>query len=358
MVKKTGTIKIEIGKPLRFAADAEMPAHAEPLLDAIGKTFRRYREALKDLLNGRYAHAKGAVSWHMREPCDITLLRCIDGIIVRYDAAASEKPVIRIGRIVEADSLELLAPLMSDHVLHFPSDPTEFQPSGLGPRMTLGIHNQNGSLQQEVVTVAPIIVASSRWPEGVAIPTPPSRPPCLASIVNEFEVQLGGMIVDASPPSAREIRPDPTNFLAVSRFQLPVGWRAIEVYPPLGIEYWNPGNAPAWAENDLLFGLLQKNAREGQLLALDGRVAARKKCLAMLAEFAALLNGPEEPVHQFLKKIPYCCRLLTRRHGQKFRSGTESAILLFARSPTITFWLKLRHPTANCFGRMASRGRN
>jgi hypothetical protein len=311
--EKMGRMTVEHGKPLRFDADLVMPAEREPLPDAIGQTIRRYREACKELLTGRYTEARAAAPWHMQEPCDITVLRCTDGIIVRYDGSATDKPVIRLGRMVEPGTLEGLAPILSDYVLYFPSDRATFSPSSLGPRMTLAIRDQKGTMQQEVATVAPTLIGSPRWPEGVPMPKPPSRPPCLASLINEFEMELGGVIGEVSPTTPREIAPNPTNFLAVARFRLPVGWRAIEVYPDLAIDYWNPDHAASWAENDLLFCLLQRNAREGQLLALDGRGAARKKCAETLAEFASLLDGPEEPVHQFLKRNPV---LLSPTHVQ------------------------------------------
>jgi hypothetical protein len=151
MVEKTGTLKIESGKPLSFAVDAEMRADMAPLPDVIARTFKSYRNALKDLLNGRYADARDAAPWHMREPCDIFILRCSDGIIVRYDAAASEAPMMRIGRMTEADTLEKWVPPLSDYVLYCPVDLATFQPPTQGPRMTLAVHDQNGIVQQEGV---------------------------------------------------------------------------------------------------------------------------------------------------------------------------------------------------------------
>jgi hypothetical protein len=85
---------------------------------------------------------------------------------------------------------------------------------------------------------------------------------------------------------------------------LPVGWQAIEIYPRLGEEYWRPEYAAAWAQLDLLNAIAQHNLVENALHRLDGRRAAREQATRLLAEFEALLAGPEEPCHQFLKTHP------------------------------------------------------
>lgn len=85
---------------------------------------------------------------------------------------------------------------------------------------------------------------------------------------------------------------------------LPVGWQAIEIYPLLGEEYWRSEYAKAWAQLDLLSAIAQRNAVENALLRLDGRGAARERYRKLFDELDGLLNGPEEPCHQFLKANP------------------------------------------------------
>ena len=63
----------------------------------------------------------------------------------------------------------------------------------------------------------------------------------------------------------REIGAPVEQFLATGKTTLPVGWLAIEVYPLLPIEYWEPAAAPLWAECDLLALIAQANAREASL---------------------------------------------------------------------------------------------
>src|SRR3954451_17459604 len=69
-------------------------------------------------------------------------------------------------------------------------------------------------------------------------------------------------------------------------------------------DYWKSEYAAAWARLDLLGAIAQRNALESALQQLDGRGAAREHYVKLLQEFEALLEGPEEPCHQYLKAHP------------------------------------------------------
>ena len=114
---------------------------------------------------------------------------------------------------------------------------------------------------------------------------------------------MHGVLSPANTP-ARAISTGSDHFLAHGLMSLPVGWQAIEIYPRLGEEYWRPEYAAAWAQLDLLNAIAQHNLVENALHRLDGRRAAREQATRLLAEFEALLAGPEEPCHQFLKTHP------------------------------------------------------
>jgi hypothetical protein len=133
------------------------------------------------------------------------------------------------------------------------------------------------------------------------VPPPPSRPPPILSIQNEFDLQLHGVVIPADQPDVRS-GSSVDRFLAHSRFRFPVGWQAIDIYPPIGIEHWKSEYAPLWAEIDLLAVIAQRNILASALHGLDGRAEARRRVAHVLDEFANLLEGPEEPVHQFLKR--------------------------------------------------------
>ena len=69
-------------------------------------------------------------------------------------------------------------------------------------------------------------------------------------------------------------------------------------------EYRKQEFAPPWAEIDLLAAIARKNLLGTQLSGIDKRGASSKLYASLLDELEALLDGPEEPVHQFLKLHP------------------------------------------------------
>ena len=295
---------VEPGKPIRFdeVEVGASPADDDGLCSRIGKTFKAYRDSVKELLDGRYQHLRALAPPHMREPCNTTVLLCTNGMFVRYDLAEDSVPTVRVA--VTDKPLAEIAPQFSDNVVHFPPDRSNYAPPGEGPRVTLAVHDRHGNATHEVITIALMVFGSTEWPEGTAIPTPPARPVCLASLTHEFDFILSGHIEDASPTSPRRVQGDPTHFVVRSRIPLLVGWRAIEVYPLLGKEHWTLDAAPMWAELDLLFALAQRNAQDNEFRAIDGRAETRTKYAALLSQFEALLGGSEEPVHQFIKGHP------------------------------------------------------
>lgn len=70
----------------------------------------------------------------------------------------------------------------------------------------------------------------------------------------------GGHLQDVNPVPGANV--EQQQFVAHSRFQLPVGWLAIEIYPPLGDEYWQAASAPMWAELDILATAAQRNLQQ------------------------------------------------------------------------------------------------
>ena len=131
--------------------------------------------------------------------------------------------------------------------------------------LAMSVIDPTGAVTREVMSFSPRIVISPRWPEGVTYPAPPTRPSPVASLLNEFDFEMSGIIEDASPAVPREVRAEPTHFTVRSRVVLQTGWRAIEVYPLIAERHWIPEAAPQWAETDLLFALFQRNTRDQEL---------------------------------------------------------------------------------------------
>jgi hypothetical protein len=370
ILSKTGRVFVESGKPLRFE-EGEVPdqglstTDAGGAPDAIGKTFRAYLNALKELLATRYSHAVDAVPAYMNAPCQVTVLRCTDALFVRYDVVDDyDKAKVRV--VNTAQPLETVAPAFSDAVVHAPSDPTNWAPSAEGPKFAMSILDATGAATREVASFSPTVVISPKWPEGVTYPAPPARPSPLASLLNEFDFEMSGIIEDASPPVPREVRPESTNFTMRSRLVLQTGWRAIEVYPLIAERHWLPEVASQWAEIDLLFALFQRNTRAHDLAALDGRAEKRRQVAALLSEFETMLSGAEEPMHQFLKEnpillYPTCDRLWSKvpfgKHISDFvvRECPDDYVLVEIEAPYRELFRRdghLRHEVTHAIGQI------
>jgi Domain of unknown function (DUF4263) len=160
------------------------------------------------------------------------------------------------------------------------------------------------------------------------MPAPPERPPCLASIHRELDIQIGGAVAPLSA-SGRANSASADRFIAHGVFQLPVGWHAIELYPRLSEEYWKPEYAAVWARLDLLSAIAHRNAVTSALHRLDGRRAAREHYATLLERFAGLLHGKEEPCHQFLKDNPYLICSTYDEYWSKVPFGARTSDFVF-----------------------------
>ena len=290
------------GQPLQFTDQAELANAQEPspLCRAVALTIRAYLKAGRELLEGKYASAKALAPPHLRSPCDIFVLCCPDGVIVRYDLAGKKTPKARWGDWAEC--LLEAAPRFSEQVIHFPQSFATYVPALPGPSLVLSVVDANGRATEHA-RLHPVIYASPTLPPEFEIPMPPARPPCLASLHKELQVHLAGIVLPANSP-AKAIPPPLEHFVAHGVAALPVGWEAIDVYPRLDEKYWKPEYAPSWAEQDLLAAIALGNATEANLHHLDGRTEAREHHAKVIEAFEALLTGPEEPAHQFLKAHP------------------------------------------------------
>jgi hypothetical protein len=148
---------------------------------------------------------------------------------------------------------------------------------------------------------------------------------------------------------ARAISTGASNFRAHGLMALPVGWQAIEVYPRLPEEYWRPENANMWAELDLTTAIMQYNAVKSQLQQLDGRRAARERYSALLEQFAALLTGPEEPCHQFLKDNPEILCATYDTVWSKLRLGEHVSDFVFRESCNDYLLVEIEAPHRELF---------
>jgi hypothetical protein len=275
--------------------------------------------------------------------CNITAIKCDDGLIIRFDVPIEGTVQVRVGSI--KGTLTEVAPPISEYFVHFPKDPASYDPGEYGPRLEMAKFKlDTPDVQEPVATFQPLVFASGDFRVMNLLP-PPHKPPCLLSVTNEIEIQMAGNIV---PVNSREETPT-HNFIARSKLKLNMGWQALEFYPPLDLAYWKPEYAPLWAENDLLAAVTRQQFADAQFRALDPNVTARKTFQYLFGEFTALLEGPEEPLHQFLKQHP---ELLCPTHikmWSKLRLGNRVTDFVFLQPANEYLLVEIESPLREVF---------
>lgn len=328
-LRKQGKLIAEPGQPLKFVDEADVDSSEtgpDSLMMTVGKTISAYMKAVRKLLDSNYADQKQAAPPHMQEPCNVSIIRCSDGIFIRYDATSEGKACLRCMDV--GMSLSEISPQFSEQIIHFPENPETYVPQGWPELRMTKIDHAAGTINEVARVRLPVIYVKKTLPDGFQMPEPSARPPCLASLQNEFDVRLHGIIVPLDAPIETPAS-DTEKFIAYSRLKFPVGWQAIEIYPLLGDDYWKPEYAPNWAELDLLAVIAQKNALGSELRSIDSRGATRKKYAALLEEFEMLLAGSEEPVHQFLKKHHEFLSPTATRYWSKLAFGNRVSDFVF-----------------------------
>ena len=344
---KQGTLVVQVGKPLQFTGvvDAGSPSAGAAAVGAsVGEALAAYKKAGRALLEGKYQGQAALAPAHLREACDIFAVRCLDGLLVRYERASSEPVKVRCAEMPKP--LAEIAPAFSDQIIHFPDDPRTYVPPHPGPEVVLSKMDAAGATH-ELARFRPMVYATTKLPPEFQIPPPPARPPCLISLHNEFEIQAHGFVVPSDAP--QKPGPDSEQFLAHGRIKLDVAWHTIEVYPPLGDEHWKPEYAALWAETDLLAAIVQKNATTSVLSSIDSRGATRKYYANLLDEFRALLDGPEEPVHQFLKQHPELLCPTADRMWSKLAFGDRKSDFVFREPSNDYLLVELEGPIRELF---------
>lgn len=293
-------INIQYGKPIEITEEDNSSENQEPFVStAIGLTLKEYQKKVQMFLNGNYANQKDLVLPYLQKPCNIFVFICNDGVFVRYDDVKAGEDKVRTTKI-EKDLFEI-APIFSDGVLHFPGEFSSYIPEIRGPLILLEKSNSNQTEVQKVLEFHYEIFAKLEYSEGHKI-EPPNRPIPYVSLSNQLRLNLCGIF---QPPvtNTKEIIKE-EEFLTDSKFFCPVGWLAIEIYPLLPDDNWKPEYTTLWAELDILSLIAKENTRIKSLNEYDSRFKVRKYYSNLIREFQALLNGLEEPVHQFLKQHP------------------------------------------------------
>jgi hypothetical protein len=177
---KRGNVLVQAGQPLQFTeivgADTTK-APAESIGNTIGATLKAYQKAAQKLLEGKYIGQREFAPPNMRRPCNIFVLRCRDGIFVRYDLAPQKEAKMRCAQLDA--SLTEVAPQFSDQVVHFPPDPKTYVPGPGGVELALMVSDPKTGTCAVQLKLRPMIYATLKLPEGFQIPPPPARPSVL-----------------------------------------------------------------------------------------------------------------------------------------------------------------------------------
>lgn len=185
-------ISVQPGQPLQFTETVGTDTSDAPpssLDRAIGRTLDAYTRAARKLLEGKYAGQRDIAPPHMRGPSSITIIRCTDGIFVRYDMASKGEG--KIGLFCSNNSLADVAPQFSEQPTYFPADPKTYIPTPGGLEVALALTDPRTGATDVPIRIRPLIYGST-LPSGFEMPLPPMRPPCLISIYNESDFYLTG----------------------------------------------------------------------------------------------------------------------------------------------------------------------
>jgi hypothetical protein len=172
--------------------------------------------------------------------------------------------------------------------------------------------------------------------------------------MNEMVFQMHGEEFDVTAP----LEPGQgQEFIVVNRVRMNLGWEAFEVYPEFDQQVWDPAKANMWARLDLLAGVTQRNVADRAFEGIDPRASTRRSYALLFEEFRALLDGPEEPVQQFLQRHP---EILSPTHSRVwpklafgatktdfvFREGAGEYLLVEIEAPVRSIFTKEGQPRA------------
>lgn len=355
---RKGRIEIVPGRPIKIPEDE----FGEPLNKAnsehlfansrIGATIKAYLVAANDLLEKQYAHLKHLAPSHLNQPVLAVVVHCTDGVLIRYDANDQGPKVLSI--FLAASLAEVAGQFSEQMIICFrgaPPLPEEVKCS----EIIMGVSSSDGQPKGEFVRFKIYQLVDLDSPLG-ELPAPPQKPYCVASILNSFEIELHGEMLDATQkPGAGQA------FITRSRIRLNVGWEAIEVYIHLNLDNWMSEYAYGWAERDIMAALLMSQTHEATWKALDPKAGARKQYATLLSTYKALLDSNpdrEETLQVFLKDHPeLLCparsQMWPKLHlGKKvtdfvFRDGVGAYLLVELERSTLELFKKDGHPNAD-----------
>jgi len=295
------TLTIKPGAPLEIEETTldldSAPNEFRDCARRVGKTLRAYLNAVRALLDGRYKHLAAEAPRHMTSACIPYAFVFKDGILVRYDLQNNPELKVAVGTVPDRCLAEF-SPAVSEQFLHCSEDPSKYDPGDRTIKLTLSAIPSAGGKVNDFFSLRMFAVASLSTDRTKPTDRSPECPLPLISVRNEVDVVLNIELDQQSGEQNRD------RFLLRTPIRLPVGWEAIEVFPPYEETSWSPELTSFWAERDLLAAVLHRNLRDNHFRRIDPNAQARSEMTKLLSECKELLDGPEEPLHQFVKGKP------------------------------------------------------
>jgi hypothetical protein len=344
---KKYTVTFEADKPTHMAeSDSTIPAPTESqrnIAQQVAKTVKAYLLAAEKLLRGKYSSIKELAPTHLANPGNVIVACCPDGVVVRFERRTEEPRVLAAWNSAE---LPEVASSLSQSVVHCVKDKGLIDASlPAGTELKLSKWSPATGTTEEIASFKVRFEAVIEQPKYMT--EIPSKPFCLLSIRNEFELQILGEAL----PNGAETAPG-QHFLIRSRVRLPVGWECVEVYPFFNPEQWKPEYASIWAEHDLLGAVVAQQYREAQFQSLDPKASARKEFAELFSRYKELLDSNpdrEEILQSFLQDHPaMLCPTLTRA-WPKLALGARKTDFVFREAAGDYLLVELEKSTHSLF---------
>ena len=325
-------------------AEAEMSPEVQAKLDRVGRTLDAYRSAVKNMLEGKYEALRAFAPTFLTDACCSMAFLLPDGIIVRHDLKKTPDQKGFVG-IIEGDgNLAWWAPRLSGAFVHCPDEPAGYDPHDLVTTVTFLVAPADRSGPERTLFSQRLYAIANRSAHHSRQSQPVQRPTPLVGLRNEFDVQVVAQLVSEQSEPGRE-------FIVRRRIKLPLGWEAFEVFPPYDANVWDPSLPPHWAESDLLAAVVQRNLTDAHFRAIDPNAQARKEAAQVLAGFEALLTGPEEPLHQYVKAHPEFLLPTKVRSWSKLALGSRETDFVLKDASGDYLLVELEQPGHLLFGK-------
>jgi Domain of unknown function (DUF4263) len=356
--RKYGELRLEGSNPMvLIEAEGQInetwTPEQESIASAVSRTIKSYLKTTQALASEQYAHLGDMIPAYMRDPGNLLIAICTDGIVVRYEKKVHEGRKAAV--TVLPQGIGAGAAFLSQNLVHIASPDAPLpQNENFGVELKLSAYSPQQGTSHDIVSSRIWFQVTSVSPQA---PNPPgAKPFCLLSVRNQLQLELHGFLLGNKEKSEQE-----QPFIAHSTIGLVAGWECIEVFPGLDLNAWNIDSAPLWAERDVLGAVLIAQTAAARLSNLDPRASTRRLYASLLGEFKVLLDSNperEQALQTFLQKHPV---LLCPTHVQMwpklafgatvtdfvFRDATHEYLLVELERSTLQLFRQDGHPTAD-----------